>query len=321
MRRLTFTAFLIVLAVPAFAQQKKRVAVMNFDYATVQSQVAAVFGTNMDIGKGIADMLVTHLVKDGTYSVIERQQLDKVLAEQNFSNSDRADPASAAKIAKILGVDGIIVGSITQFGRDDKSTGVGGGGFSHYGNKLGLGGVGHKSSKAVVVITARIINTDTAEILAVAEGKGESSRSGTSLLGGGASNGGGGGGAVDMSSSNFGATIIGEATSQAVGDVSTQLNQQAGRLPDRVVVIDGLVADATGGSLILNIGSRAGVKVGDTYKVMREGRVVKDPTTGKVLRRVETQVGEVQITDVDDGSSGGKFTGATPAKVGDRITR
>jgi curli biogenesis system outer membrane secretion channel CsgG len=310
-----------VLALPAGAQQKKLVAVMNFEYATVQSQVAAVFGTNKDIGQGIADMLVNHLVNDGVYRVIERQQLDKVLAEQNFSNSDRADPASAAKIAKILGVQAIIVGSITQFGRDDKSTGVGGGGLGHYGGKFGIGGVGHKSSKAVVVVTARIINTDTAEIMASADGKGESSRSGTNLLGAGGSGGSAGGGGVDMNSSNFANTIIGEATAQAVADLATKLDQQAARLPDRVITIDGLVADATGGNLILNIGARAGVKMGDTYKVMREGRTIKDPTTGKVLRHVETQVGEVQITDVDDSSSGGKFTGSTPAKVGDRITR
>ena len=103
---------------------------MNFDYATVQSSVAALFGTNQDIGKGIADILVDKLVNDGAYSVIERKQLDKILAEQNFSNSDRADPNSAAKIARILGVDAIIVGSITQFGRDDKSTDVGGGAAS-----------------------------------------------------------------------------------------------------------------------------------------------------------------------------------------------
>ena len=72
-------------------------------------------------------MLVDKLVNDGQYSVIERKELDKILAEQNFSNSDRADPNSAAKIARILGVQSIIIGSITQFGRDDKSTGIGGG--------------------------------------------------------------------------------------------------------------------------------------------------------------------------------------------------
>ncbi len=83
--------------------QKKRVAVMNFDYGAVTTSVTQLFGTDQDIGKGIADMLVDRLVSDGTYSVIERKQLDKIIAEQNFSNSDRADPSSAAKIARISG--------------------------------------------------------------------------------------------------------------------------------------------------------------------------------------------------------------------------
>src|SRR6185437_6616514 len=128
------------------AQTKKRVAIMNFDYATVQSSVAAIFGANQDIGKGIADLLVDKLVSDGTYSVIERKMLDKIIAEQNFSNSDRADPNSAAKIARILGVDAIIIGSITQFGRDDKSTNVGGGAASSALGRFGIGGV--KTSKS-----------------------------------------------------------------------------------------------------------------------------------------------------------------------------
>ena len=94
--------------------RKKRVAVFDFDYATVQSASAAAFGTNVDVGRGIADLTVKYLVQDGTYSVIERKAMDKVLAEQNFSNSDRANPNSAAKIGKLLGVDAIIVGSVTQ---------------------------------------------------------------------------------------------------------------------------------------------------------------------------------------------------------------
>ena len=95
-------AFAAALAVsPAGAQtaatRKPRVAVMDFDYATVQTASAAMFGTNVDVGKGITDLLITDLVKDGTYSVIERQALDKLMAEQNFSNSNRADPTTAAQ--------------------------------------------------------------------------------------------------------------------------------------------------------------------------------------------------------------------------------
>src|SRR6202790_4093640 len=115
--------------------RKKRVAVFDFDYATVKTNSAALFGSDVDIGKGIADLLVKNLVQDGTYSVIERKALDKILAEQNFSNSDRANPASAAKIGKILGLDAIIVGSITEFGNETKDTKVGGagGGFGGFG--------------------------------------------------------------------------------------------------------------------------------------------------------------------------------------------
>lgn len=121
MRRvLGVTSLLLAVLFPAAAQQKKRVAVFDFDYATVQSGVAAIFGTNVDVGRGIADMIVDRLVKAGNYSVIERKALDKILTEQNFSNSDRADPSSAAKLGRVLGVDAIVIGSITQFGRDDK---------------------------------------------------------------------------------------------------------------------------------------------------------------------------------------------------------
>ena len=131
---------------PAPAQgRKKRVAVFDFDYATVQSASAAAFGTNVDVGRGMADLTVKYLVQDGTYSVIERKAMDKILAEQNFSNSDRANPTSAAKLGKLLGVDAIIVGSVTQFGNDTKNTNVGGGGGGWGG--YGVGGFGHKKSQ------------------------------------------------------------------------------------------------------------------------------------------------------------------------------
>ncbi len=203
-----------LLVATASAQQKKRVAVINFEYAGVQSQTAAIFGTNVDVGKGVADLLVEKLVKGGAFSVIERKAIDKIISEQNFSNSDRADPSSAAKIGRLLGVDAIIIGSITQFGRDDKSVKLGGGAFGGVAGRYGLGGVGKKDSKAVVNLTARMVNTDTGEILAVAGGKGESSRSGAMLGGAGGSYGGGGGGGIDMSSSNFAENDSGRSPEQ-----------------------------------------------------------------------------------------------------------
>jgi len=319
MRRLLVTT--IALASVLSAQDKKRVAVMNFDYATVYSGVAGIFGSNVDVGKGVADMLVDRLVRDGTYSVIERKELDKVLTEQNFSNSNRADPASAAKIGKLLGVNAIIVGSITQFGRDDKSTNIGGGAIGGITGRFGVGGVGKREAKAVVELTGRMVSVDTGEILAVAEGKGESTRGGTTLLGAGGSSGGAGGGAADMSSKNFGATIIGEATNQAVTNMSKDFIGSAAKIPTVVLPVDGLVADVDGSTLVLNVGASAGLKTGQVLQVVHTGREIKDPATGKVIRRTETPVGQVTLTQVDAGSSVGTFSGDNAVTVGDHVKR
>ena len=122
-----------------------------------------------------------------------------------------------------------------------------------------------------------------------------------------------------MKSSNFANTIIGEAIAQAVGSVASQLQENAGKVPVNVVKIDGLVADVNGDTLVLNVGSKAGVKVGDKLSVARTGREIRDPSSGKVIRRVEDALGEVVITEVDESSSVGKYTGTAPAKVGDRV--
>jgi curli biogenesis system outer membrane secretion channel CsgG len=320
MLRKTAAFGVVLLTFVSIAEaQKKRVAVMNFDYGAVTASVTQLFGTNQDVGKGIADMLVDRLVSDGVYSVIERKELDKIIAEQNFSNSDRADASSAAKIARILGVDAIIIGSITQFGRDDKSTKLGGGGVGL--GRFGIGGLSKSESTAVVQITGRMIDTSTAEILAAASAKGESSRKGTGLLGSGGSWAGAGGGGLDMRSSNFGATILGEATNKAVDDMAKQLDSKAASLPTVEVRVSGLVADAAAdGTVIINVGSKGGVKVGDTLYIKRKVRDVKDPSTGKVLRSIEDPVGSIVITQVDEGSATGKFTGAGKPQVSDSVS-
>ena len=51
-------------ALPA-AAQKPKVAIMDFGYATVKTSVAAIFGTDEDIGKGISDLLITQLLDGG----------------------------------------------------------------------------------------------------------------------------------------------------------------------------------------------------------------------------------------------------------------
>jgi curli biogenesis system outer membrane secretion channel CsgG len=321
MKRVTGVLLFLGMLTAAQAQQKKRVAVLNFDYATVQSGVSAMFGTNKDVGQGISDLLVDKLVQDGVYSVIERNQLDKVLAEQNFSNSDRADPNTAAKIARVLGVDAIIIGSITQFGRDDHKTDIGGGALGNVTGRFGLGGVRKTQSTAVVQITARMINTSTAEILASCTAKNEASRSGTGILGsGGSVYGPEAGAGIDMSARNFADTILGEATTKTVQDLARQLEAKAGAMPVETISLAGQVADVSpDGTIIINIGSKAGLKVGDQLSVKRKVRDVRDPATGKILRSISDTVGSIAVTEVEETSAVGKFSGSGTAKVGDLV--
>jgi curli biogenesis system outer membrane secretion channel CsgG len=297
--------------------RKKRVAILDFDYGTVHSGIAALFGADVDVGKGIADLLVKRLVQDGSYTVVERKVLDKIIAEQNFSTSDRANPASAAQIGKLLGVDAIIVGSITQFGAETKETKIGGAGGGLGG--FGIGGFGHKKTKAIVTVDARMVDIDTAEILAVADGKGESKREGTSLLGGGGNWHGFGAGGVDFSSSGFQETIIGEAVKGAVDQLSTGVIQSKDRLHARQVIVQGLVAAVDNGQLILNVGAKVGLKVGDQLSIERVTREIKDPASGKVIRRMTSKIGVIEITDVDDVSSVAKIVSGAGIKVGDVV--
>ncbi len=297
--------------------RKIRVAVFDFDYATVQTASAAAFGTNIDVGRGMADLTVKYLVQDGTYSVIERKAMDKILAEQNFSNSDRANPSSAAKLGKLLGVDAIIVGSVTQFGNDTKNTNIGGGGGNWGG--YGIGGFKHKNTKAIVGVDARIVNIDTAEIMGIAEGKGESSRESTSLLGGGGNWHGWGGGAVDFGSSDFQQTILGEAVNSAVKQMSGELIADASKVQARTVSVEGLVAAVDGGQIVLNVGGKVGLKVGDQLTVERVTKEIKDPSTGQVIRRLSSPVGVIKLTDVDAISAVGTAVSGSGFKVGDAV--
>jgi hypothetical protein len=182
-----------------------------------------------------------------------------------------------------------------------------------------VGNVGTKKAKAVVEVTGRIIDVNTAEILVSTSGHGESSRSGTDMLGGGGSWGGAGGGNVDMGSSNFGQTIIGEAVKQAVTQLGNNLDAKAATLPRMTIQINGVVADVSGNTLIVNVGSKNGVRTGDRLAVTQVTKVVKDPVTGKPLRSISDTIGQIQITSVDEGSSVGTFSGAGQPKVGDVV--
>ena len=164
-----------------------------------------------------------------------------------------------------------------------------------------------------------MVDVDTGEILAVAEGHGESQRESTSLLGGGGSWHGFGGGNADFGSSDFQNTIIGEAVKAAVEKTSKEVIADKDKLVARTISVEGLVAAVDWGQIILNVGSKAGVKVGDQLTVERVSKEIKDPATGKVIRRMATTHRRGSVTDVDDISAVAAAVSGSGFKTGDEV--
>jgi curli biogenesis system outer membrane secretion channel CsgG len=188
-------------------------AVLAFEFGAVDNW----WGGTWDIGKGIADLLVEELLQTGQIRLLERAQIESVLAEQDLANSSRADVsgAQAARLGKVLGANLLLTGTVVQFGSEQRN--VGGSAGSVAGRFMG--GAGARNTTATVVITVRVIDTGTSEILASVKAEGKSNRRGL-LLG---SRVGGNFGSIDMGSSDFRETILGEATQKAVTEAATRL--------------------------------------------------------------------------------------------------
>lgn len=62
------------------------------------------------------DKLITGFVNSKRFKVIERAQLEKILEEQKLGLSGIIDPTTAAEIGKGIGVDAVVLGSVTRAG-------------------------------------------------------------------------------------------------------------------------------------------------------------------------------------------------------------
>jgi curli biogenesis system outer membrane secretion channel CsgG len=294
--------------------QKKRVIVDEFDYSTVKTQVQAVFNTQQDIGKGIRAMLVKRIADANNLVVVERAKIQNIMKEQDFNASNRVKQGSGARVGNISGADAMLSGDIVIFGRDDKKRSVKGGGI--FGSVVGGIASSKNEDKAVVVIDYRLIDAETSEVIATGEARGESVRKGNALGAiGGALGKGVAGVQVDMTSSNFAETIIGEATQDCVNKLADILKDQSANMKKAVRPVETSVADVSGNTLVIAAGGNDGVNVGEIFEIHRVDREVKDPTTKEVLDRITTKVGEMTITSVRDKIATGTYVGA-PAKVG-----
>jgi len=88
----------------ASEQNKMNIAISDFAGKNVSAADASI----------VADFMRTELVKSGKYNVVDKSNMDKILAEASFQQSGCTESDCAVQLGKILNVKKIIVGTLSK---------------------------------------------------------------------------------------------------------------------------------------------------------------------------------------------------------------
>jgi curli biogenesis system outer membrane secretion channel CsgG len=287
---LTLALLSPLFGIDAAAQSSKlRIAVLAFENNTTNH----IFGDKL--GEAASDELTTQLVKAGHFSVIERRQIQAILAEQGLGMSGAVDPATAAKVGKLLGAQLVAVGSITQFS------------MKQTGGAIGRLGVSASFAEAESKLDARLVNVNTGEILVVAEGDGKKRFGGAQYKD------------VNLER-NYDAGVAQEALRPAIEKTVKKFVEQKDQL--EVVGPAAPVMNVVGvreGQIYIDRGANAGLKVGQKLTVMRVTDTIKD-ARGNVLDEITEKVGVLEVVRVLSQSAICKVVEGSGVKEGDRVS-
>jgi TolB-like protein len=65
--------------------------------------------------RGIAGMMISELSQNPAARVVERQEIQRLLDEQNLGAQGRVDPQTAAKVGKLVGARYVVMGTFVDF--------------------------------------------------------------------------------------------------------------------------------------------------------------------------------------------------------------
>ena len=292
MYRLKLTGILSCVMVLMFlttAWAKDRVAIMDFENKSQHG--------GWRLGQGASDILTTELVKTGKFNVMERDRLAAIIKEQNLGASGRIDPSTAARIGKIIGVEYIITGAITEYGQSRASGG---------GRGVNIGKKGYHAT-----VDIRMINAATGEIVFADSASHSKSAINVRIfgIGGGES---------------FNEKKATEVMREAIKNLTAQITSAPIKSGGSKSTAgssgsETLVADVDGNTITLNKGKNAGFKTGQKVTISRKGKVIKDPQTGKVLKIKYKKIGAIELTEVEDSYAEGKVISGSGFNVGDIV--
>ena len=295
MKRPLMIAAVVVLAIaiaaPASADGRPRVGVPKF-YHQLPS-----------VGEGIADILAHELVKCGRFDVIERTELDALLAEVNLERSDYIESEGVARLSRVEGVDYLLIGEITAFGAKEKESGIG---ATTFGRDIGLGGLKTKKRIAYASFDVRFVEVETGRLVFADTADGEEDSSGTALIAGGSNWVAG----LDFGSKEFRESMIGKATYKAVGEVLLRLYEE--------FPLQGDVLARSGDMIVTNLGKESGLERGAMLKVLRVDEITDD--AGDVVWETTEEIGTARIVEFQGPNSLAEIiTGRNDIEAGMRV--
>ncbi|HDH97346.1 MAG TPA: hypothetical protein ENF73_06445, partial [Proteobacteria bacterium] len=237
---------------------KKRVAVLEFANKSR-------YGRNK-LGPAATDVLITELVKSGLFIVVERDRLNKLLEEQKLERTAGFDPATAARAGRLLGVNAVVIGAITEFGVKQE-------GVEAFGYKK-------KVQTAECTVDIRVVETETGRVLYADSGHGIFTYETKEFMGMGQKAG---------YNQVLADKALRAAISQFLNNVIAQISY---------IEWSGRIAKVSGNQIIVNAGQQTGLKIGDVLVVRGLGEEVIDPDTGLSLGREPGPVkGEIQVVE------------------------
>jgi curli biogenesis system outer membrane secretion channel CsgG len=251
-----------------------------------------------DLGTGFTTIMTDILNSSGYFTVLAAPDMRKAaMREQDLGASGRVKKGKKTpKIGEMTPAQLFVRGSITHV----QETSGGSGGIGFKGIRIG----GSKGS-AEINITIYIMDTTTGQVVASKKITGKSGKRGISLGYHGSALGG-----LTGDLSGFKKDNIGQACENAAGKAVKYLVQQLDG-----VDWEGTVMLVKGENVIINRGTREGVKEGEEFKI---GKVdeLRDPDTGELLDSVMTTVATVKATKVKE-----KISYCKPVSGGDKIEK
>ena len=281
----------------AYAQSAvKRVAVLDFDTAAIRARVE--MGWN--VGKDVAIEIGSELARNGTFEIVERRHLDRVIRERGLS--ERFDKETAAQLGSLVGASAVVLGIINQFTIETK--------------KKGLGPIGFKQSIASVELSARIVDVSTGLVTAIAKGSGTAEKRGEEIKGTIARQ-----RVYSTSTGDLNSSITGRAMSQAVSELVAGLIASADSVQETVINVNGMVADVDDEAISIDVGSSNGLMKGDIVHIVHIDKEIRSPRTDKVLYEKTSLVAELILVEVGPDYAIGivKENPRRRIKIGDQV--